>query len=109
MLTIRTSICIASLCTLALCKPLARSLQLQESRAAAPAGFSLAGSAESTTVLDLRLGLVSSNVDGLIETLYDVSTPSSSNYGQHISRPEVRSPMSHESVGSDTDVSPSKN
>lgn len=89
MLTFRTSICIASLCTLALGKPLARSLQLQESRVAAPAGFSLAGAAESTAVLDLRLGLVSSNVDGLIETLYDVSTPSSSNYGQHISRPEV--------------------
>ncbi|KAI0727509.1 family S53 protease-like protein [Fomitopsis betulina] len=89
MLTLRTSIYIVSLCYFALGKPLARSLQLQGSRPAAPAGFSFAGTAESATVLDLRLGLVSSNIDGLIETLYDVSTPSSSNYGQHISRPEA--------------------
>ncbi|KAH9929420.1 family S53 protease-like protein [Fomitopsis serialis] len=89
MLTLRNSLYVASLCTLALGNPLARSLQLQESRSTIPVGFTRVGEADASTVLNLRLGLVSNNVDGLIETLYDVSTPSSLHYGQHLSRPEA--------------------
>ena len=89
MLTFRTSFCLASLCTLALGKPLARSLQLKESLASAPIGFTHAGSADDNHVLSLRLGLATADVDTLIETLYDVSTPSSPNYGKHLSRDEV--------------------
>lgn len=80
---------LAVLCTLSMGTPVERSLRLHESRPTAPTGFSRVGSADATTVLNLRLGLVSSNVDKLIETLYDVSTPSSANYGQHLSKSEV--------------------
>ena len=73
-----------------LSQPVARNLRLHETRSSVPPGFSLVGSADADTVLNLRLGLVSSNVDELVETLYDVSTPSSANYGQHLSRSEVR-------------------
>ncbi|EPT01830.1 hypothetical protein FOMPIDRAFT_1119556 [Fomitopsis schrenkii] len=80
---------LAVLCTLSMGTPVERSLRLHESRPTAPTGFSRVGSADATTVLNLRLGLVSSNVDKLIETLYDVSTPSSANYGQHLSKSEA--------------------
>lgn len=89
MFTFRTSFCLVSLCTLALGKPLARSLQLKESLASAPIGFTHAGPADDSHVLSLRLGLTTANVDALIDKLYDVSTPSSPNYGNHLSRAEV--------------------
>ncbi|EPT01818.1 hypothetical protein FOMPIDRAFT_1048413 [Fomitopsis schrenkii] len=80
---------LAALCTLTIGKPVERNLRLHESRPTAPTGFSRVGSADAATVLNLRLGLVSSNVDKLIETLYDVSTPSSAKYGQHLSKSEA--------------------
>ncbi|PCH39552.1 family S53 protease-like protein [Wolfiporia cocos MD-104 SS10] len=70
-------------------KPVARSLQVHEARASVPQGFVLDGPASPDTLLNLRLGLVSSNIDGLIGALYDVSTPSSTKYGQHLSKAEV--------------------
>ena len=80
---------LAVLCCFAMSKPVEPTLRIHESRTAAPIGFSRVGPAEATGVLDLRLGLVSSNVDKLIEVLYDVSAPSSANYGQHLSKSEV--------------------
>ncbi|EPT01819.1 hypothetical protein FOMPIDRAFT_1119585 [Fomitopsis schrenkii] len=80
---------LAALCTLTIGKPVECNLRLHESRPTAPTGFSRVGSADAATVLNLRLGLVSSNVDKLIETLYDVSTPSSAKYGQHLSKSEA--------------------
>ena len=80
---------LAVLCGFAMSKPVEPTLRIHESRTAAPIGFSRVGPAEATGVLNLRLGLVSSNVDKLIEVLYDVSTPSSANYGQHLSKSEV--------------------
>lgn len=60
---------------------------------------SLVGSAWSNPVLHglqilehrdaPRLALKQNNMDGLIEALYDVSTPSSAKYGQHLSKYEV--------------------
>ena len=79
----------AVLCTLGMGKPLERTLRVLESRPTVPTGFSRVGSADATTVLNLRLGLVSSNTDKLVETLYDISTPSSANYGKHLSKAEV--------------------
>lgn len=69
---------------------MARTLRLHESRATVPAGFSRVSSADPDTMLSLRLGLVSKNANELIETLYDVSTPSGPHYGQHLSRSDVR-------------------
>ncbi|KAH9830915.1 family S53 protease-like protein [Rhodofomes roseus] len=86
---IATGLLLTSLFTLGLSKPVARSLRLHEARSTIPTGFSHVRSADADTVLNLRLGLVSSNVDQLVETLYDVSTPSSQNYGQHLSRSEA--------------------
>ncbi|PCH39548.1 family S53 protease [Wolfiporia cocos MD-104 SS10] len=80
---------VVSLFALASSKPVARSLQVHETRAAPPSGFVRNGAASSDTVLDLRLALVKNNMDGLIEALYDVSTPSSAKYGQHLTKEEV--------------------
>lgn len=78
------------LSTLALSKPLARDLHVvHEARANAPSGYVLTGPASPETVLNLRVGLVENNVDGLISALYDVSDPSSANYGQHLTQAEV--------------------
>ncbi len=66
-------------------------LQLHEARKGVPAGFSLHGAASPDTVLNLRMALVQNDFPGLEERLYDVSTPSSANYGKHLSKAEVRS------------------
>ncbi|CCM03035.1 uncharacterized protein FIBRA_05152 [Fibroporia radiculosa] len=78
-----------SLAAFVLGKPVERSLEVHESRATVPPGFTLIGPAPAQTVLNLRLALTSSDTDGLIKTLYDVSTPSSANYGQHLSKEET--------------------
>ncbi|EIW61085.1 subtilisin-like protein [Trametes versicolor FP-101664 SS1] len=67
----------------------ASTLQLHEARRGIPAGFSIHGAAAPDTVLNLRMALVQSNFAGLEERLYDVSTPSSANYGKHLSKAEV--------------------
>ena len=83
------SFVIASLCTLALGKPLARTLLLHESRESPAPGYSLVEPASEETTIKLRIALTQSNPDGLIDALYDVSTPSSANYRQHLSKEEV--------------------
>lgn len=85
------SFVLASLCTLALGKPLARTtLQVHESRDSLPSGYSLVGQASPDTQIKLRIALAQSNPDGLIDALYDVSTPTSAHYRQHLSKEEVR-------------------
>ncbi|EJF57638.1 family S53 protease-like protein [Dichomitus squalens LYAD-421 SS1] len=79
-------ICFAAV---ALGKPVARSLQVHETREQVPAAFSLAGPASPDTMLNLRIALVSSDMAGLEKALYDVSTPGSALYGQHLSKEEV--------------------
>lgn len=49
----------------------------------------MTGPAAPETVLTLRFALVQNNLTGLIDTLYDVSTPSSPNYGAYLSKEEV--------------------
>ncbi|KAI0761500.1 family S53 protease [Trametes elegans] len=86
---ITVSFLFISLLTIALGKPAGRSLQLHEAREDVPQGFSLRGAAPAGTTLKLRLALVQSDFAGLEERLYDVSTPSSPNYGNHLSKEEV--------------------
>ncbi|OJT04995.1 Tripeptidyl-peptidase SED4 [Trametes pubescens] len=76
-------------CTGIVSPTLAYILQVHEARERIPAGFSLHGAASPDTVLDLRIALVQSDFAGLEERLYDVSTPSSTNYGKHLSKAEV--------------------
>ena len=69
-------------------------LRVHESRYSAPRGFVATGPASPDSVIDLRVALVRNNVDGLIEALYDVSTPSSTKYGQFLNQEEVSARLS---------------
>ncbi|RDX47318.1 family S53 protease [Lentinus brumalis] len=79
-----------SLFALALSKPMARNMKLHESREGIPEGFSLRGAAQPEQTIKLRLALVQSNLAELERKLIDVSTPSSANYGKHLSKAEVQ-------------------
>ncbi len=83
------SFLLLSLIALVLGKPMARNMKLHESREGIPDGFSLRGAAQPDWTLKLRLALVQSNLAELERKLMDVSTPSSANYGKHLSKAEV--------------------
>ncbi len=84
-----------SLFALALSKPMARDMKLHESREGIPEGFSLRGAAQPKQTIKLRIALVQSNFAELERKLMDVSTPSSANYGKHLSKAEVCSTCFH--------------
>lgn len=87
------SVALALLSPLVMGTPLRRAMQVHEALQSTPSGYTLTGAASPDTVLSLRVALVQNNIDGLIEALYDVSTPSSSNYGKWLSKSDVR--LSH--------------
>ncbi|KAJ6552831.1 peptidase S8/S53 domain-containing protein [Mycena capillaripes] len=58
-------------------------------RNSAPPGFSLVGSPPADEILTLRLALTQSNVEGLQDTVYDISMPGSPRYGQYLTQAEV--------------------
>lgn len=66
-----------------------RTMRQYDRRANIPAGFTYVGPQDASTVLSIRLAMVQSNPGGLEEALYDVSTPSSPVYGQHLSKEEA--------------------
>ena len=70
--------------------PTALPMQVHESRETAPGGYTFVGPADPDALLTLKLVLTQSNSDGLIDALYNVSTPSSAKYGQYLSAEEVR-------------------
>lgn len=72
----------------------ARSMQLHETRESIPAGFVQSGAAPADQMLELQFGLVQNNPKGLEDALYSVSTPSSAEYGQFLTKEEVRN-LSH--------------
>ncbi|KAF9814346.1 hypothetical protein IEO21_05141 [Rhodonia placenta] len=88
----------ASLVGSAWSNPVLHGLQILEHRDAPPRGFVHGGPASPDTMLNLRLALKQNNMDGLIEALYDVSTPSSAKYGQHLSKYEVEEYVSPTSM-----------
>ncbi|PSR75361.1 hypothetical protein PHLCEN_2v9170 [Hermanssonia centrifuga] len=79
----------ACLVSFALAKPHARDMTVRESRESIPAGYVHSGAADADTTINLRIALVQNNPSGLIDALYDVSTPSSPSYGEHLSKEEV--------------------
>ncbi|PCH35756.1 subtilisin-like protein [Wolfiporia cocos MD-104 SS10] len=83
------SLMLALLSLGALGKHLQRDLQIHEFRESIPTGYTLTGPASSDAMIDLRIALVQNDTAGLIDALYDVSTPSSSDYGKHLSKEEV--------------------
>jgi tripeptidyl-peptidase I len=57
-----------------------------------PSGFARTGSSNfvpSNDNVNLRVALTPKDRDGLIKTLYTVSTPGSASYGQYLSHDEV--------------------
>ncbi|KAA1477309.1 subtilisin-like protein [Dentipellis sp. KUC8613] len=79
-----------SLVTIACASPhVYRDLQVHESRSSVPSGFTKVSAAPEDQQITLRLGLVQSDFAGLEKALYAVSTPSSDQYGQHLSKEEV--------------------
>ncbi|KAJ7831016.1 family S53 protease [Mycena olivaceomarginata] len=84
-----TSLFFASLIAFAAAGPAFQNFVVQENLASAPQGFSKVGPAAESTPINLRIALASSDFAGLEKALYDVSTPSSSNYGNHLSKDEV--------------------
>ena len=59
-----------------------RSLQVDEHRDNIPSGYTLAEVASSDMKISLGLALAQRDPTGLINALYEVSTPSSARYGQ---------------------------
>ncbi|CCL99683.1 uncharacterized protein FIBRA_01704 [Fibroporia radiculosa] len=84
---------LTALSALVLGKPLARSLQVHEFQETVPTGYKLVGPASSDKVLSLRIGLVQNNVNGLVDALYNISAPTSVDYGKYLSQAEVNAYM----------------
>ncbi|KAI0633307.1 family S53 protease-like protein [Trametes polyzona] len=79
-----------SFVTIALGAPLAREpLHVHDARSAAPQGYTASGPPHPDTVLQLRVALKQSDTAGLVDKLYDVSTPGSNNYRKFLSKAEV--------------------
>ena len=66
-------------------------MRLHEHRDGVPEGFTNMGLSPEDTVLRLRIALVQNDSEGLQTRLMDVSTPSNLQYGQWLSKEEVRS------------------
>ncbi|KAI0725251.1 family S53 protease [Fomitopsis betulina] len=80
--------------TVALGSSSRRDMQLHEYRTEPSSGYIAIGPAPPETVLTLRLALVQNNLTNLVDTLYDVSTPSSPNYGAYLSKEEISAYLS---------------
>ena len=70
-------------------KPLRRNTVVHERRDTVPSGFVKVGAAPASQTLTLRLGLRQGDMAGLQDKLMSVSTPSSAEYGQFLSKEEV--------------------
>jgi tripeptidyl-peptidase-1 len=64
--------------------------RLHERRDGVPEGFMLKGPAPENAVLHLRVALVQNDIEGLQTKLMEVSTLSNPQYGQWLSKEEVR-------------------
>ncbi|KIK69755.1 hypothetical protein GYMLUDRAFT_34144 [Collybiopsis luxurians FD-317 M1] len=79
----------AALLVPVLATPTRRAMTVHEDRST-PSSYASSGKPTDDTVLNLRLALTPVNMPGLETTLYDVSTPGSAKYGQHLSLDEVK-------------------
>ncbi|PCH37959.1 family S53 protease [Wolfiporia cocos MD-104 SS10] len=80
---------VALCCSLVSGRIVPRTLQVHEARESVPNGYQLTGPASPDTVLSLRIAITSNDTDGLIDVLYDISTPSSANYGKYLTKAEA--------------------
>jgi len=89
MITI-TSVFLGSLIALASAKTHTCSgMIVRSSKSDAPEGFVRHGAAPAEMSIPFRIALLQSDMAGLEKALYDVSTPSSPNYGKHLSKEQV--------------------
>lgn len=70
-------------------KPVARDTIVHDRRDSVPSGFVLSGTAPADKVLSMRISLAS-DLSGLETALNAASVPSSSSYGQWLSKEAVR-------------------
>ena len=75
---------------LAAANPIARNLVVHESRDAIPRGFVAKGEPSADTKINLRIALTQTDMVTLEERLYAVSDPKSAEYGQHLTKEQVR-------------------
>ena len=61
------------------------SLVFHEARSAPPSGFVSKGPAPADQTLELRIGLTSSNIDGLHDKVTSMTTPGSADFRQWLS------------------------
>nr|GAT60807.1 family S53 protease [Mycena chlorophos] len=80
---------LASLASLAAAGPAIQNFVVQDSLSAAPSTFTKTGVTPDSQLLTLRIALPSNDFAGLEAALFDVSTPSSANYGEHLSKEQV--------------------
>ena len=78
-----------------------RRMRVHEALSQIPQGFTYIGPAPADASLDLRIVLVSKDLDGLIDSLYLVSDPHSPRYGQHLTKEEVRRQLIPSSIRHD--------
>ena len=90
MIVISTSILLCSLVALTSATSTACSgMIVRSTRSDVPVGFVHQGPAPGDKSIPLRIALAQNNIAGLEKALYDVSTPSSPNYGKHLSKEQV--------------------
>lgn len=70
--------------------PAFRNMLVHEQRSEVPVGFVKGSAALPSSVLNLRIALKQNDMAGLEKALFDVSTPGSALYGQHLTKDEVR-------------------
>jgi tripeptidyl-peptidase-1 len=63
---------------------------LLERRNNPPSGFSRVGSPPASDILSFRLALAQSDIQGLHDTVYEISTPGNPRYGQYLTQAEVK-------------------
>lgn len=79
-------------------KPMARSMQVHETRVSVPSAFERVSAAPSDAMLNLRVALVQNDMAGLEKALMDVSDPASPLKGQFLTKEEVRHQRTRRSV-----------
>ncbi len=93
-----STLLVVCLAAIAYGKPMARSMQVHETRESVPSAFQRVGAAPSDATLNLRVALVQSDMAGLEKALMDVSDPASPLKGQFLTKEEVRDQCTQRSM-----------
>ena len=78
-----------SLIPIAAASSLSSNLRVRSALKAVPSGFAFKESAADETVINLRFAIASRDIPGLHHTLYDISTPGNTDYGNWLTQDQV--------------------